>query len=54
MRLRDRRIQASYPVRLTCQAIGFPKPQIIWYKGSEMITQNGKPLIVNEKVDNDD
>lgn len=42
MRLRDRRIQTSYPVRLTCQAIGFPSPDITWYKNSVAIIQNGE------------
>lgn len=42
MRLRDRRIQTSYPVRLTCQAVGFPEPTITWFKDSKIITANGK------------
>lgn len=42
MRLRDRRIQTSYPVRLTCQAVGWPHPEITWYKDSQIISQNGK------------
>lgn len=43
MRLRDRRIQATYPVRLTCQAVGWPPPDITWFKDSNEITvENGK------------
>lgn len=45
MRLRDRRIQATYPVRLTCQAVGWPPPDIVWYKDSnEISAENGKYL----------
>lgn len=44
MRLRDRRIQTSYPVRLTCQAIGFPMPEIQWFKDSVIVPQNGELL----------
>ncbi|ROT75124.1 putative titin-like, partial [Penaeus vannamei] len=32
MRLRDRRVQVGFPVRLTCQIVGIPKPVITWYK----------------------
>lgn len=41
MRIRDRRVQMTYPVRLTCQAIGHPAPEIIWYKDEKEIVQNG-------------
>lgn len=41
MRLRDRRVQESYPIRLTCQAIGWPTPTITWHKDSNEITANG-------------
>lgn len=54
MRLRDRRIQTSYPVRLTCQAIGFPLPDITWYRNSEIITRSGElhqeSRNINEKL----
>nr|XP_053632753.1 myosin light chain kinase, smooth muscle-like [Cherax quadricarinatus] len=35
MRLRDRRVQVGFPVRLTCQIVGIPKPQVSWYKDDE-------------------
>jgi Immunoglobulin I-set domain len=41
MRLRDRRVQMTYPVRLTCQIIGYPHPEIIWHKDNEPITFGG-------------
>lgn len=44
MRLRDRRVQVTYPVRLTCQIIGYPAPEIIWFKNAVEITQDGKRL----------
>ncbi|KAK7060070.1 hypothetical protein SK128_021760, partial [Halocaridina rubra] len=37
MRLRDRRVQVGFPVRLTCQIVGVPKPNVIWYKNGEKI-----------------
>lgn len=42
MRLRDRRIQVSYPVRLTCQVTGIPAPTITWSKDNEMLHEDGK------------
>lgn len=45
MRLRDRRVQVTYPVRLTCQTIGWPVPQITWYKDGSEIEANGKHFI---------
>lgn len=39
MRLRDRRVQVAHPVRLTCQAVGWPMPTICWYKdGVELVS----------------
>ncbi|XP_067210466.1 uncharacterized protein [Linepithema humile] len=40
MRLRDRRVQTTYPVRLTCQVIGYPVPEITWYKNGAEIVQD--------------
>lgn len=42
MRMRDRRVQVSYPVRLTCQVKGYPKPNITW-------TKNGLPVFNDRK-----
>ena len=46
MRLRDRRVQATYPVRLTIQSIGAPAPQITWFKDGEPVQEDGKYLHV--------
>ena len=38
MRPRDRRVQVTFPVRLTCQVVGSPKPDVSW-------THNERPII---------
>lgn len=43
MRLRDRRVQCTYPVRLTCQVLGIPQPTIQWHK-------DGIQLIEDERI----
>ncbi|KAI5729840.1 hypothetical protein M8J76_007197 [Diaphorina citri] len=37
MRLRDRRVQVSYPVRLTCQIVAFPVATVTWAKDDAQI-----------------
>ncbi|KAH8390355.1 hypothetical protein KR200_010964 [Drosophila serrata] len=48
MRLRDRRVQFTYPVRLTCQIVGYPVPEILWYKDEQLIQTDRKHLISSE------
>ncbi|XP_050743270.1 titin isoform X46 [Drosophila biarmipes] len=48
MRLRDRRVQVTYPVRLTCQIVGYPVPEILWYKDDLPIHTGRKHLISAE------
>ncbi|KAM3969006.1 uncharacterized protein ACR2FA_003089 isoform 2-T2 [Aphomia sociella] len=42
MRLRDRRVQATYPVRLTCQVVGSPAPSVTWYRDGEEVTLDSR------------
>ncbi|XP_054274333.1 titin-like isoform X2 [Macrosteles quadrilineatus] len=48
MRLRDRRVQASYPVRLSCQVIGSPAPTVTWASHGQPITADDRHQIVQE------
>lgn len=41
MRLRDRRVQVTFPVRLTCQCVGFPLPEVVWFRNGKEVEQNG-------------
>ncbi|XP_025602051.2 titin homolog isoform X2 [Athalia rosae] len=49
MRLRDRRVQMTYPVRLTCQVIGDPTPLVTWYKNGKEIQQDGSHIFWNDE-----
>lgn len=42
MRLRDRRVQLTYPVRLTCQVTGQPAPEVVWLKDGEAVVLGGR------------
>ncbi|XP_011705986.1 PREDICTED: titin-like [Wasmannia auropunctata] len=44
MRIRDRRVQTTYPVRLTCQVIGHPVPEITWYKNGTEVFQDDRHI----------
>ncbi|XP_051161896.1 titin homolog isoform X2 [Leptopilina boulardi] len=48
MRLRDRRVQTSYPFRLTCQVLGYPEPQVTWFKNGKEIREDGFHAFWNE------
>lgn len=48
MRLRDRRVQCTYPVRLTCQALGMPSPMVTWYKDGVRILENDRMSVWQE------
>lgn len=45
MRLRDRRVQCTYPVRLACQVIGSPVPTVTWYRDGVELDMNGKFMV---------
>lgn len=44
MRLRERRVQMTYPVRLSCQVIGWPVPDLVWYKDDVEIEESDRIL----------
>lgn len=48
MRLRDRRVQVTYPVRLTCQVLGYPKPELTWYKDDIELHNSNRWLICDD------
>lgn len=48
MRLRDRRVQCTYPVRLTCQTLGVPAPTISWQKDGIEMQENNRIAFFQE------
>jgi len=46
MRLRDRRVQMTYPVRLTCQVAGCPAPEVTWSKDGDVVKEDGTTWLV--------
>lgn len=51
-RLRDKRVQCTYPVRLTCQAIGVPKPTVTWFKNGMQLAQDDRVMFLEEDLHN--
>ncbi|KAJ9593668.1 hypothetical protein L9F63_014779, partial [Diploptera punctata] len=49
MRLRDRRVQMTYPVRLTCQVAGRPTPEVVWSKDGEELKQDDRHIFWHEE-----
>lgn len=48
MRLRDRRVQCTYPVRLTCQALGVPFPTVTWFKDGIKLIEDDRIAFLQE------
>uniref|UniRef100_A0A1B0CWT0 Muscle M-line assembly protein unc-89 n=1 Tax=Lutzomyia longipalpis TaxID=7200 RepID=A0A1B0CWT0_LUTLO len=48
MRLRDRRVQVTYPVRLTCQCVGLPPPEVAWFLDGKEVEQNDRFTMWND------
>lgn len=48
MRLRDRRVQCTYPVRLTCQALGVPFPTVLWFKDGNKLIEDDRVAFLQE------
>ncbi|KAL1131132.1 hypothetical protein AAG570_012369 [Ranatra chinensis] len=47
MRLRDRRVQLGHPVRLTCQIVASPPPQVVWTKDGQPIASTDGHVITS-------
>jgi Immunoglobulin I-set domain len=48
MRLRDRRVQCTYPVRLTCQVLGVPQPAVKWFKDDIELIEDDRIAFMQE------
>ncbi|KAL7039652.1 hypothetical protein ACKWTF_000058 [Chironomus riparius] len=48
MRLRDRRVQCTYPVRLTCQALAVPHATIEWFKEGIKLIEDDRIAFLQE------
>lgn len=42
MRLREKRVQMTYPVRLSCQVVGWPMVDLVWYKDDVEIEESDR------------
>ncbi|CAH0577797.1 unnamed protein product [Chrysodeixis includens] len=49
MRLRDRRVQATYPVRLTCQLVGSPPPTLTWFKDGDTLQLDSRRSVYQDE-----
>jgi hypothetical protein len=48
MRLRDRRVQCTYPVRLTCQVLASPNALMQWYKDDIQLVEDDRIAFLQE------
>lgn len=48
MRLRDRRVQCTYPVRLTCQVLAIPHATIEWFKDGIKLVEDDRIAFLQE------
>lgn len=48
MRLRDRRVQCTYPVRLTCQVLAIPQATIEWHKDGNKLVEDARIAFLQE------
>lgn len=48
MRLRDRRVQCTYPVRLTCQVLAVPHATIEWFKEGIKLIEDDRIAFLQE------
>ncbi|XP_047115600.1 myosin light chain kinase, smooth muscle-like [Schistocerca piceifrons] len=50
MRLRDRRVQVTYPVRMTCQVAGWPAPTVTWTKDGADVTPDDRRSMTSDEA----